>query len=358
LETLGIMNWVKPARLVATVVLAATAVALPAMDSSARSKKQPVVEAPPPPPPPPPAGAVGLPDRLLGDASAYAAYLQRATATSPSGFTSGAAVSQALKEDAAYDPDALIRGAVAYAAVAALQDPTFVAEIRAAGTSPENRQLMVGYIIRDPAYVFMFKGSAAAAGLAKEALGGAGLRLYSAGKAIKQSAYDVQHQTWSKEDVVDRPGRLAAVKASARGPMPAASEQTDILQRAATGAAPLGISAAPASPPYTPLVARALQLAAIAAMGEATDAAYDRLTYLTSDASTSTCLNMAKLNLYQCLAVSKPHYEDIFCLGQHVMLDTGSCLARNAGMDMPVDAPPPASSPAPKTSVRASRARG
>ena len=45
------------------------------------------------------------------------------------------------------------------------------------------------------------------------------------------------------------------------------------------------------------------------------------------------------LNLYQCLAVSKPHYEDIFCLGQHVMLDTGQCVMIAAG------APPPAYTP-------------
>ena len=32
---------------------------------------------------------------------------------------------------------------------------------------------------------------------------------------------------------------------------------------------------------------------------------------------------MSKLNLYQCLAVAKPHYEDVFCLGQHVLIDTG-----------------------------------
>ena len=51
----------------------------------------------------------------------------------------------------------------------------------------------------------------------------------------------------------------------------------------------------------------------------------------------AACLNMAKLNLYQCLAVAKPHYEDVFCLGQHVLEDTGHCLMKGAGVAEPVD---------------------
>jgi hypothetical protein len=38
------------------------------------------------------------------------------------------------------------------------------------------------------------------------------------------------------------------------------------------------------------------------------------------------CLKMAKLNLYQCLASAGPHYEDIYCLGQHAMIDPGQCV--------------------------------
>lgn len=48
---------------------------------------------------------------------------------------------------------------------------------------------------------------------------------------------------------------------------------------------------------------------------------------------------MAKLNLYQCLAVSKPHYEDIFCLGQHILIDTGACVIKAAGATVPPEPP-------------------
>jgi hypothetical protein len=74
-----------------------------------------------------------------------------------------------------------------------------------------------------------------------------------------------------------------------------------------------------------------MALAGFAAVGEAGDAAYSRLTYLTSERDTQYCLSMAKLNLNQCLAVAKPHYEDIFCIGQHILMDTGQCLAVAGG---------------------------
>ena len=57
--------------------------------------------------------------------------------------------------------------------------------------------------------------------------------------------------------------------------------------------------------------------------------------------ASAMCLNMGKLNLYQCLAVAKPHYEDVFCLGQHVMIDTGMCVLKASGAELPYEPPPP-----------------
>ena len=346
------MVWVRPARILLVLAAAAVAVAVPVIDSAAKPKKPPapVVYIPPPPPPMSP---VGLSSRLLADAAAYHAYIQRVTTISPQ-FTSGVSVAQALRTGAAYQPAALLRGAIAYAAIAALQDPTFVAQVRAPGADADARRLMVNRIIADPAYVFAFRGSEVAAGLAKDALGGAGLRLYAAGKAVKQSAYDVQRQAWSKESIVDRPGRLAAVKALGESGLALAADEAIALERAAAGLAPAGFSSPqPARPPYTPLITHAVQLAAIAALGEANDDAYNRLTYLTDEVNTKLCLQTAKLALNECLAVAGPHYEDIFCLGQHVMLDTGACLARYAGVGVPLEVTPaPLKIPAPGAAAR------
>ena len=336
------MTIVTPPRALLLVLTLLIAVGAPALETMARGKKQPAVEAPPPPPPPAPAGPVGLPDRLIDDAASYETYLEKSTATTP-GFSSGAQVADALRTGAAYEPKSLVRGAVAYAAVAVLADRTFIASLRAAGNTPENRRLMAGYLLTDPTYAFNFADADAAAALAKQTLGTAGLRLWSAGRIVRKSAYDMQHQAWSKADVVDRSRRLSAVEgASLIAPAP---DLPPVLRRMIGSDDALPVTAPRSPPPYSPLVARALQLAAIAALGEASDEAYDRLTTLTTESNTEACLHMAKINLYQCLAVAKPHYEDVFCLGQHILLDTGACLARNVGYDLPPEPLPPEPAP-------------
>jgi hypothetical protein len=88
------------------------------------------------------------------------------------------------------------------------------------------------------------------------------------------------------------------------------------------------------------VVVRSLAVAALAALGQAGDANVEQVSGLMADPAMASCLNMSKLNLYQCLAVSKPHYEDVFCLGQHILMDTGQCLIRSAGLPAPVEARP------------------
>ena len=103
-------------------------------------------------------------------------------------------------------------------------------------------------------------------------------------------------------------------------------------------------------------------MAALAALGEAGDANVEQVMGLISEPNVGGCMNTSKLNLYQCLAVARPHYEDVFCLGQHAMMDTGRCVIRAAGLPEPYEARfiPDASSinkgmgkkPAPKKKAR------
>jgi hypothetical protein len=69
-------------------------------------------------------------------------------------------------------------------------------------------------------------------------------------------------------------------------------------------------------------VARGVALAALSAQGQ-----QSRGKSLMSDERSASCLRIAKLNLYQCLASAGPHYEDIYCLGQHAMIEPGQCVA-------------------------------
>jgi len=321
----------------ARVVLATTVVALTAVIAGCSSPPPappPLVQAPPPPPP------ITLSSKVVERASAFRGYMARAAAVS-STFQNGDQIQTSLRVGAAYEPKSFMNGAVAYAAVLALQDPTFVASVREVAANPAQRQEMINNIFSNPSYAAVFKGADSAAGLIIDQIGGDGLKVYVAGKAVKQAAYDVQHAAWSKSFVADRDARLAAAKSLSTVPALAESGDVAVLQQASTGGQSLGLTPRTAAAPYQPVVIRGLAVAALAALGAAGDNNLASIDALSADWSTANCLNMAKLNLYQCLAVSKPHYEDIFCLGQHILIDTGACVAKATGAALPPEPPPP-----------------
>ena len=296
----------------------------------------------PPPPPLPPAlvpPPITLSDRLVQDAAAYQAYMTKVAAITP-GFKSGDDVAASLKTGDSYDPGQLLRGSIAYAAIIALQDPTFVKEVQVFAANPTSRPLLTNDIEGNPNYVVGLKGVDGAAGLVIANLMDQGQKLYSSGELVKQSAYSIQRQSWSQQLVVNREQRLADAKSVSSTALISSTQDAQRLQQAAVGAAPMSLSpAASATQPYPPVVIRGLALAALAVLGEAGDDHAAQIAPIVGESVTAACLGDAKLNLYQCLAVSKPHYEDIFCLGQHVMMDTGQCVMISAG------APPPAYAP-------------
>jgi hypothetical protein len=321
----------------ALVLAAATAI----LAGCAESKPPPAPVAPPAPIP-----TVSLSPRLVEQASAYRTYVDRAVQISPA-FTDGASIQQSLRTAESYEPQQLLRGAIAYGAVVALQDPGFRAGVRIYVADPDQRRTIAYEIMKDPAYALGINGAAGAAGLVTAALGDDGKKLLSGGRAVKQAAYDVQHQAWSKGDVVGREGRLAMAKQLSATPISGDVDLTAKLQQAVSGSAPLSLTPISAAPPYTPLVVRSLAVAALAALGYADDGSLEQVMPLVAEPGSAQCLNMSKLNLYQCLAVAKPHYEDVFCLGQHVLMDTGSCLMKGVG----VADPTPVALPLPVTQV-------
>lgn len=319
------------------VVLTTTVVALAALVAACSSPPPPpppLVQAPPPPPP------ITLSSSIVERASAFRGYMARAGAVSAT-FQNGEQIQASLKVGAAYETKSFMNGAVAYAAVLALQDPTFVASVREVAANPTQRQEMINNIFSNPSYAAVFKGADSAAGLIIDTIGNDGLKVYMAGKAVKQAAYDVQKSTWSKSSVLDRDGRLAAAKSLSATPALAESADVAVLQQASTGGQSLGLTPRAAPAPYQPIVIRGLAVAALAALGAAGDNNLSSIDALSADWATANCLNMAKLNLYQCLAVSKPHYEDIFCLGQHILIDTGACVVKASGATLPPEPPPP-----------------
>ncbi len=334
-------------------------------------------DAPPPAPPPPPPAPAGPPVALasgVSDAAAtYVDYIQQARSLSAD-FNDGAAVQTRLRTGASYEPTQLARGAVAYGAIVAMQEPSFRSALRAYASDDAARADMVNRLLSDPTYVNSIPSASIAARRVILALSSDGQSVYKAGARVKQAAYDVQHQNWSKEFVPGRDERLAQAKQNSMTLKSVSTGQSSRLlaaaltgsgltSQASTGAATgdaalgganttAGDAANPAAAeaqlmpatndeplvdfgrpdlfdaPYTNAVNRSLTIAALAILGEGGENHADSMLGLLDDSVGEKCLDMSKLNLYQCLAVAKPYYEDVFCLGQHILMDTGQCLGK------------------------------
>jgi hypothetical protein len=319
-----------------------------------------------PPAPIPPAAIapppVALSTQVVERAGEFRTYMKHAASISPS-FTNGPAIEESLTLGESYEAQQLSRGAIAYAAVVALQEPGFVAGVRTYAVDPVQRRELAHKLASDPYYATALPGAPAAAGLIIASLNAEGAKVRGAGELVKQSAYDVQHQAWSKTSVTDPAGRLAHAKVVSSSPMTSETADLDQMKRAVTGSDNravehrVSVTGAASAPPYTQVVTRGLAVAAIAALGEGGDDKDAALEPLLDDTKDGYCLNMSKLNLYQCLAVAKPWYEDIFCLGQHALIDTGQCIAKAAGQPQPVQSPaPPTVGQAPPASTGASPA--
>jgi hypothetical protein len=303
---------------------------------AALAKKPPVIEAPPMPPPPPPMPDVSMAHDFVVAAGAYDDYMHQAASISPA-FADAGGVGQSLRAGSAYEPAQLRHGMVAYAAIAVLTDQAFVNAVRASAPLPEDRYELVKKIFANPKAALAFDRDGRAAGIAKHAMVTSGMRLFEAGDSVRLAAYSMQHQPWSLQTVPDLDSRAEVIKHLSTTPRSSPGSETQALDLMIAGEPPAGQALDPAPGPYTGLVIRAVALAALASIGQADDEAAPRLGWLTDDYYLDHCLAEAKLSLFECLAVARPNYEDVFCLGQHAMKDTGACVVIGAGGAVPID---------------------
>lgn len=241
---------------------------------------------------------------LAAQAGAFEAFTRRASAIDPA-FSGPAEIGERLRVGAGYEPRQLEGSMIAYAALAALQEPRFVDAVRKGGRDLGRR------LAANPDSALDLAGGSAAAARANAALARRGEALAGAGARVKKTAYTIQKQAWSKAKVPNAPQRLAAVKQ-------AASYRADPGDRARLTAA---IGEGGRRGGTSPVVSRGLAVAALTVLGQDSAARA-----LMSERRSSQCLRTAKLNYHQCLAASGTHYEDIYCLGVHAMNEPGQCV--------------------------------
>ena len=293
----------------------------------------PEPEPAPPPPPPPPPPAVSLNEGVAQAASIYVTFM-RDVAGIQAGFTSAESIQAAIRKGAAYEPAQLSRGMIAYGSILALQSPEFVQGVRTYAPDPAVRQQVIARIVADPAYAATLPGADAAAGLIIDTIARDSATMLVIAEAVEEDAYTIQgrgdpRRRWATVPVADRSVRLEGAKSlSAVNMLPSAEESARLFAAANSGSG-LALPPARSGPPYPPAVVRSLALAALAALGAGGDDARANTEALTIEQNSEFCLNMSKLMLFQCLAASRPSFEDMFCIGRHVARDLATCTAQN-----------------------------
>jgi hypothetical protein len=317
------------AAVAAAVVVLAGCASGAAEEEAARAAAEAAAAAHRPPP-------VSLGDSVAESASIYVAFT-RDMAAIEGGFESPEAVQAALRRGSAYNPDQLSQGLIAYAAIIALQSPEFVAGVRQYASHRPTRERLVSDIVADPRQASWLPGSQAAAGLIMATLRSDIDALARAADSIENDAYAVQarqdpRRTWAVAPGGNLVGRLEAAKARSGEAMRPSAADAEGLSAAALSGAGLPVSGSVRQPPHPLAVERALALAALAALGAAGDAARADTDALQREPVSQGCLASSKLNLFQCLAASRPSYEDMFCLGRHIVRDLATCTR---GVAMP-----------------------
>jgi hypothetical protein len=326
----------------------------PPTDDDAPSDAPPGFQAPAPQPPPPAIDAeaspppmaapeasapepsshvpqVAIARRVVDAAGAFDGYVHRTAAIDPK-FADGAAVARAVEVASVYEPRQLEEGAIAYAALIALQDPMFVSVVQELGENPRTRDEFAAKLVDHPETVLGARAARRAATRVSTVLGQMGLKLITAGVAVKQGAYDLQAQAWSREPIAAPGERLARIKAESTVSVSLNPSDTKTLIGGITALRAGEDSEAQEAQAVSPVVTQGLALAALAVLGKAGDDQGERINSLLTEAKNAHCLQLAKLNAFECLAVAGPHYENAFCLGTHGMVEPGKCIASAAGM--------------------------
>jgi hypothetical protein len=182
-------------------------------------------------------------------------------------------------------------------------------------------------LVADPSAVFAVRGAEDAAQDVSGVMQAQADAVKAAGRAIASAAYSVQRQAWSRDPVAEPDKVLTLAKTSALKRM-SADEAAERRLLDSIGAA---TNSAGAATTRSQEVTRGLALAALAVLGGVGDAQESRFDPLLRDLRNADCLQMAKMNLNQCLAVAGPQYEDVFCMGRHAVGETAQCLSAAAG---------------------------
>ena len=296
----------------------------------------------------------GEQDAIGESAAVYATFQSDVTDVRQTPLSSADDIETTLTELGGHNSQQLSNGFIAYSALVASQDPEFRAAVRDIEGFYGRDSLLVG-LRNDVRYARTLEGGNSAVLSSLNSVNADARRLRGAGAYVKEQAYSLQAAGWAKATIGNTDAVIARVQSSAQAGRPvranlrtafSSNEINGVLVQAGQSGAPslwenVNSAASAVRFPtvnvgYTgrsariragkePVADRIATLAAYRVLG--TDAApAQEIRTAMRETSTRNCINMAQLNLQQCVAAAHKQYEVPFCIGEHALTDVGDCI--------------------------------
>lgn len=293
-------------------------------------------------------------DVIAKSAAVYATYQSDVTDVRLHPLSSAGDIEDSLTSLGGHNSQQLSNGFIAYSALVASQNPEFRAAVRDIEGFYGRDSLMLG-MRNDVRYARTLGGGNAAVTSSLAAIEADAERLRGAGAYVKEQAYSLQAVGWAKATIRNSDALIEQIQASASAGMPvredlqlafASSDINTVLAQAGQSGAPSlweNVNSAASAVRFPsldmvysgrsariragkePIADKIATLAAYRVLG--TDAApAQEVRTAMRETSTRNCINMAQLNLQQCVAAAHNQFEVPFCIGEHALTDVGDCI--------------------------------
>jgi hypothetical protein len=275
-------------------------------------------------------------------AANYVRYREDVAAIEATPFNSAETTREAHRRLSAHDARSLSAGWVAYAALVAADTPGFRESLETEVSSKKKADAFLEKLAKDPSYPTQLKGADEAVSRVLAMTMQDASRFSTLGEAFKEQAYAMQKTSWGKAKIPASSVRISDAESFARArptaatPTLAATTEKGVTAPGLTSAdvnwnpewGKSGGAGRMTEPNAQVIMNRVLHLAARYAIGGVNDKMV--AAYAKNDRSNS-CLSFAQLTLKQCIAATRAPYEEAFCLGEHALNDTASCIGWVAG---------------------------
>ncbi len=294
--------------------------------------------------------------------TAYAAYQSDVSELRATTMRDANSLEGALDRVARHNRDQLTRGWIAYGANIASQSPAYVQGVRDAAAY-YGRDAVIWAVTVDPSYARGLRGGQEATNMLLASANADSARIISVADRYQEMAYSLQRQRWANAVAPGKDQRLQRVRSLGREGAPANAVPSEVGPRLNVtplslspssdpsvyggrrfwdavrgGEQVVEVSSTPASAQWRVNATRGEALdrmSAVAALQalDAVDTNQSAVSRLIADPRSRDCIEMAQLQLYQCMSAARFRYENAFCLGQHGLRDIGTCIGAVAQPD-------------------------